>query len=58
MSKIVTSTLPAAGIEESAHALRQTVAWQRANPPAQIDAAAFDYAAEDALLESLKPRHG
>jgi nucleoside-diphosphate-sugar epimerase len=37
-------------------ALRQTVAWQRANPPAQIDAAAFDYAAEDALLESLKPR--
>jgi nucleoside-diphosphate-sugar epimerase len=37
-------------------ALQQTVAWQRTNLPAQIDAAAFDYAAEDALLESLKPR--
>ena len=37
-------------------ALQQTVAWQRANPPAQLDAAAFDYAAEDALLDSLKPR--
>ena len=37
-------------------ALQQTVAWQRANLPAQIDAAAFDYAAEDALLDSLKPR--
>ncbi|MEN3335384.1 MAG: hypothetical protein V7641_4749 [Blastocatellia bacterium] len=37
-------------------ALQQTVAWQRANLPAQIDAAAFDYPAEDARLESLKPR--
>jgi nucleoside-diphosphate-sugar epimerase len=37
-------------------ALQQTVAWQRANLPAQIDAALFDYATEDALLNSLKPR--
>lgn len=37
-------------------ALLQTVAWQRANPPAQVDAGAFDYAAEDALLESLNQR--
>jgi nucleoside-diphosphate-sugar epimerase len=37
-------------------ALLQTVAWQRANPPAQVDARAFDYAAEDALLESLNQR--
>jgi nucleoside-diphosphate-sugar epimerase len=37
-------------------ALQQTVAWQRAASPAQHDAAAFDYAAEDALLESLKQR--
>jgi nucleoside-diphosphate-sugar epimerase len=37
-------------------ALKQTVAWQRANPPAQIDTAAFNYAAEDALLKSLKQR--
>jgi phage FluMu gp28-like protein len=36
-------------------ALQQTVAWQRANLPAQIDAA-FDYTAEGALLESLKQR--
>jgi len=37
-------------------ALQQTVAWQRANPPAQVDAGAFDYAAEDARLDSLKQR--
>ena len=35
------------GLEE---ALRATVAWQRANPPAQFDPASFDYAAEDAAL--------
>lgn len=31
-------------------ALRRTIAWERANPPAQIDRAQFDYAAEDAAL--------
>lgn len=31
-------------------ALRRTIAWQRANPPAQFDPARFDYAAEDAAL--------
>jgi nucleoside-diphosphate-sugar epimerase len=35
-------------------ALQQTVAWQRANSPAPIDAQRFDYAAEDALLDDLK----
>ncbi|HEY8286286.1 MAG TPA: hypothetical protein VIJ28_18015 [Chloroflexota bacterium] len=29
-------------------ALRRTVAWERANPPEQIDPASFDYAEEDA----------
>lgn len=37
-------------------ALRQTVAWERENPPAEIDSAQFDYAAEDAVLERLKER--
>lgn len=31
-------------------ALRRTVAWERAHPPEEIDAKAFNYAAEDALL--------
>jgi nucleoside-diphosphate-sugar epimerase len=31
-------------------AIRRTITWQRANPPAQIDPAQFDYAAEDAAL--------
>jgi hypothetical protein len=31
-------------------ALRRTVAWERANPPEQIDPALFDYAEEDAAL--------
>ena len=34
-------------------ALRQTIDWQRGNPPAQIDEARFDYAAEDELLKEL-----
>jgi dTDP-D-glucose 4,6-dehydratase len=37
-------------------ALKRTIAWERANPPATIDAQLFDYAAEDALLASLKDR--
>jgi nucleoside-diphosphate-sugar epimerase len=31
-------------------ALRRTVAWERAHPPATIDPSRFDYAAEDAAL--------
>ena len=34
-------------------ALRQTVDWQRGNPPEQIDGSRFDYAAEDELLAEL-----
>lgn len=37
-------------------ALSKTVAWERANPPAEVDAKKFDYAAEDALLSSLTRR--
>jgi nucleoside-diphosphate-sugar epimerase len=33
--------------------IRRTVAWDRANPPASLDAAQFDYAAEDAALAAL-----
>jgi nucleoside-diphosphate-sugar epimerase len=32
-------------------ALYRTIAWERANPPAQIDPAQFDYAAEDLAIE-------
>jgi nucleoside-diphosphate-sugar epimerase len=35
-------------------ALRQAVEWERGNPPAEINLAQFDYAAEDAALEALK----
>lgn len=31
-------------------ALRRTVTWERAHPPAELDPARFDYAAEDAAL--------
>lgn len=31
-------------------AIQRTIAWERSNPPQQIDPAAFDYAAEDAAL--------
>ena len=33
-------------------ALARTVAWERANPPAQVDPAQFDYAAEDAAWQA------
>ena len=33
-------------------ALARTIAWERANPPARINPAEYDYAAEDAALES------
>jgi nucleoside-diphosphate-sugar epimerase len=35
-------------------ALRRTVAWERAHPPADVDQQALDYAAEDALLAELE----
>lgn len=35
-------------------ALRRTVEWERENPPAEINQAQFDYAAEDAAVEKLK----
>jgi nucleoside-diphosphate-sugar epimerase len=34
-------------------ALRRAIAWERANPPEQVDPARFDYAAEDAALADL-----
>jgi nucleoside-diphosphate-sugar epimerase len=34
-------------------ALRRTVAWERANPPEQVDLTRFDYATEDAALAAL-----
>src|SRR6202165_633425 len=33
-------------------AIRRTVAWERAHPPAQIDEKDFDFAAEDAILSA------
>jgi nucleoside-diphosphate-sugar epimerase len=36
------------GLEE---ALRKTIAWERANPPKEIDPKEFDYVAEDAFLK-------
>lgn len=44
------------GYEESVSrhkALRRTVAWERENPPEEVDPAEFDYAAEDGALERL-----
>jgi nucleoside-diphosphate-sugar epimerase len=35
-------------------ALKRTIEWERANPPEEIDPQQFDYAAEDAVLESIK----
>jgi hypothetical protein len=35
-------------------ALSKTVAWELANPPDEIDAKQFDYAAEDAVIENLR----
>jgi len=37
-------------------ALLKTVAWERANPPADVDPEQFDYAAEDAVIEKLKKK--
>jgi nucleoside-diphosphate-sugar epimerase len=37
-------------------AMARTIAWERANPPAEVDPAQFDYAAEDAALDQLRVR--
>jgi nucleoside-diphosphate-sugar epimerase len=37
---------------ERAGGLRRTIAWERASPPATVDPARFDYAAEDAALNA------
>ena len=34
-------------------AMQRTIAWERENPPTEIDPKAFDYAAEDVVLASL-----
>ncbi|HLV78952.1 MAG TPA: hypothetical protein VKT32_01685, partial [Chthonomonadaceae bacterium] len=34
-------------------AMRQSIAWERRNPPQKIDPAGFDYAAEDAALATV-----
>jgi nucleoside-diphosphate-sugar epimerase len=36
-------------------ALRRTVEWERANPPAEVDPAKFDYGAEDRALAGSAP---
>jgi nucleoside-diphosphate-sugar epimerase len=44
------------GYEEAvsrSEALRDTVVWERRHPPAEVDFAYFDYAAEDAVLAGL-----
>jgi nucleoside-diphosphate-sugar epimerase len=38
--------------------LRRTVAWQRDNLPSEVDAAQFDYEAEDAMLAGLEQTSG
>ena len=35
-------------------ALRATIAWERANPPQEVDSKQFDYAAEDACLNPAR----
>ncbi|GAC1363415.1 MAG: SDR family oxidoreductase [Herpetosiphon sp.] len=38
---------------DAAEAMRRTVAWERAHQPAAVEAAHFDYGAEDAVLATL-----
>ncbi len=39
-------------------ALAETIAWERSNPPAQIDPSTFDYKAEDEYLARLTSKAG
>jgi nucleoside-diphosphate-sugar epimerase len=38
---------------DSEEAIRRTMAWERAHPPAQFDRSLFDYAAEDAAARAM-----
>jgi nucleoside-diphosphate-sugar epimerase len=38
-------------------ALAKTIAWERANPPAEIDLSKFDYRKEDAAVKRFKDNH-
>ncbi|HYP40231.1 MAG TPA: NAD-dependent dehydratase, partial [Chloroflexia bacterium] len=38
--------------------LRRTVAWQRDNLPPEVDAAQFDYEAEDAMIAGVEQTSG
>ena len=42
---------------ERERALELSIAWERENPPSEINEAQFDYAAEDAAVEELKARN-
>jgi hypothetical protein len=35
-------------------AMQRTIEWERAHPPDQVDAASFNYAAEDEILSQLR----
>jgi len=48
----IRSELGYAEVTAPDEAMRRTVAWERANPPEQIEAGSFDYAEEDAALAS------
>lgn len=37
-------------------ALLNTIAWEQKNPPAEVDAGQFDYAAEDAAVRDCRKR--
>lgn len=39
-------------------ALRQTIAWQRANPPSEVEARLFDYTLEDTVLAEAQGKPG
>lgn len=53
-----TSRIRRLGYKESIsreEALKRTIAWERQNPPTEIDANGFDYATEDAILAGIWP---
>jgi nucleoside-diphosphate-sugar epimerase len=52
-SKRIRSELGYAELFSVDEALRRTIEWEKANPPAQQDHAQYDYKAEDAALADL-----
>lgn len=46
----IRSELGYAEVTAPDEAMRRTVAWERANPPEQLEPGSFDYAEEDAAL--------